>query len=192
LAYAHKINSKLSASLSSRIIFSNIATGIYINGIRINTANTFAFDFGLSYITNAKLAGYSGKMVYGLSITNLGKGISYIKTNEDLILMPANINLGTALELNMGNANKLSISLDLDKLLVPTPTRDDLDLNGKPDHLDKTYFEGLIGSFSDAKGGLSEELSEISGSIVDSHLEPDTITNIDSKEIINFTLLASD
>ena len=177
-AYARKLGDKLSASLSGKYIFSNLASGLQVNGVDINTASSFAADFGLNYRTKTKLGGYNGEWSYGLAITNIGSKLSYTRDNSVKDFIPANLGLGTALKLDFDDYNSLTFTLDFNKLLVPTPIAKKIaDSNGVPvdnpdwdktgekgiaDYREKSLFSGILGSFADAQGGLREELREVS------------------------------
>jgi Type IX secretion system protein PorV len=177
LAYARKLGDKLSASLSGKYIFSNLASGLQVNGVDINTASAFAADFGLNYRTKTNLGGYKGEWSYGLALTNIGSKVSYTRDNLVKDFIPANFGLGTALKLDLDQYNSLTFALDFNKLMVPTPialkiinpdgtTSDnaeyDKDGNGTADYREKSLFSGMLGSFGDAQGGIGEELKEVS------------------------------
>ncbi len=174
--YARKLGDKFSASLSGKYIFSNLASGIQVNGVDISTAQAFAADFGLNYRTKATLGGYKAQWSYGLAFTNIGSKVSYTRDNLVKDFIPANFGLGTALTLDFDQYNSLTFALDLNKLLIPTPITSkiinedgtlsdnpeyDKDENGVADYREKSLFSGLLGSFGDAQGGIREELKEV-------------------------------
>lgn len=178
IAYARKLGDKLSASLTGKYIFSNLASGLQVNGVDINTASAFAADFGLNYRTKTNLGGYKGEWSYGLALTNIGSKVSYTRDNLVKDFIPANFGLGTALTLDLDQYNSLTFALDLNKLMVPTPIAkktvnpdgtlidtpdyDCCPQNGIADYREKSLFSGMLGSFGDAQGGISEELKEVS------------------------------
>ena len=177
VAYARKLGDKLSASLSGKYVFSNLASGLQVNGVDINTASAFAADFGLNYRTKTNLGGYKGEWSYGLALTNIGSKISYTRDNIVRDFIPANFGLGTALKLDLDQYNSLTFALDFNKLMVPTPIAKkilmedgtlkdnpewDKDGNKIADYREKSLFSGILGSFGDAQGGISEELKEVS------------------------------
>lgn len=177
VAYARKLGDKLSASLSGKYVFSNLASGLQVNGVDINTASAFAADFGLNYRTKTNLGGYKGEWSYGLALTNIGSKISYTRDNIVRDFIPANFGLGTALKLDLDQYNSLTFALDFNKLMVPTPIAKKIlmedgtlkdnpewDKNGNKiaDYREKSLFSGILGSFGDAQGGISEELKEVS------------------------------
>ena len=176
LAYARKLGDKFSASLTGKYIFSNLASGLNVQGIDINTATAFAADFGLNYRTKTTLGGYKAEWSYGLALTNIGSKISYTRDNVVKDFIPSNFGLGTALKLDLDKFNSLTIALDMNKLMIPTPiTRVmlvdgkevinpefDKDKNGIGDYREKSLFSGMLGSFGDAQGGFKEEIKELS------------------------------
>lgn len=177
IAYARKLGDKLSASLTGKYIFSNLASGLNVMGVDINTASAFAADFGLNYRTKTNLGGYKGEWSYGLALTNIGSKISYTRDNLVKDFIPANFGLGTALRLDLDQYNSLTFALDFNKLMIPTPialkiANPDGTLSDNPDYdkndndiadyREKSLFSGMLGSFGDAQGGLREEMKEIS------------------------------
>jgi hypothetical protein len=177
LAYARKLGDNFSASLTGKYIFSNLASGLNVSGVDINTATAFAADFGLNYRKKTTLGGYKGLWSYGLALTNIGSKVSYTRDNIVRDFIPTNFALGTALNLDLDQYNTITFALDFNKLMVPTPIAQtkidedgnispndewDKDGNGIADYREKALFSGILGSFSDAQGGFSEELKEIS------------------------------
>ena len=60
------------------------------------------------------------ELAFGANISNIGNKISYTETStRDFI--PINLRLGTALNADLDDYNKISFAFDLNKLLVPTP-----------------------------------------------------------------------
>jgi hypothetical protein len=123
----------------------------------------------------------------GLAFSNIGNKISYTQDiNRDYL--PANLGLGFSFEYQFDKYNSITVGLDINKLLVPTPTRqfmyDDngdliLDANGRPqenpeydanqdgepDYKQLSVPASIFSSFGDAPGGAGEELSELMWSI---------------------------
>lgn len=176
VSYARKLGDNFSAGLTGKYAFSNLATGFQVNGQDISTANAFAVDFGLNYRTKTNMGGYKGEWSFGLALTNIGSKVSYIRDNIVKDFIPANFGLGTALTLDFDQYNSLTMALDINKLMVPTPIAQlmvdesgnlvdnpeyDKDNNGIPDYRERSLFSGVFGSFSDAQGGFSEELKEL-------------------------------
>ena len=80
--------------------------------------------------------------------------------------LPANMKLGAATTFLFDELNHFTVALDMNKLLVPTNPIRDINgniIDGKDP--DRSVPTAIFGSFSDAPGGFSEELSEISFSL---------------------------
>lgn len=166
-SYARQLGEQFSASLSAKYIYSNLAGGQQVDAIDVKPANSFAVDVGLTYFHNLSLGSIPSKLRYGLSLTNMGSKVTYIESlTRDFI--PAQIGLGTTLEMDVDDYNQFNISFDIKKLMVPTPISrlDTQRFDVKPqndiaDYREKSLFNGMLGSFADAPGGLKEELREI-------------------------------
>jgi hypothetical protein len=168
VAYARKLSTKFSAALTGKFIYSNLAGGQQIDNIDIVPATSGAVDISFTY-QNPLDIGAGAMLRIGTAFTNIGSKVSYTKSEfKDFI--PGNLGLGAALEMNLDDYNQLTFLLDFNKLLVPTPIHPDSsgyddNNNGYPDFREKPLFEGIFGSFTDAPGGFSEEISEISFSV---------------------------
>lgn len=170
-AYARKLSTNFSAAITVKYINSNLASGLSVGGIDLVSANEFAADISFTY----KKSIGENELTIGSAITNLGSKVSYTNSIfRDFI--PANIGIGATYNISMDDYNKLAFSVDLKKLLVPTPIparikngtatgaiNPEYDENGNTvaDYREKGTFEGIIESFSDAPGGLQEEIKEI-------------------------------
>ena len=91
VAYARKLGDNLSASLSAKYVYSNLASGQQVNGILINSANAFAADIGITYKKKTDLGGYDSEWTYGAAITNLGSKVSYTDQADVQDFLPANL-----------------------------------------------------------------------------------------------------
>jgi len=165
-AYARKLSEYFSAGLSGKFIYSNLAGGQQIDNIDIVPATAGAVDITFTYQKPVNIAQKSILRI-GAAITNIGSKISYTKS-EYKDFMPGNLGIGAALDMNFDDYNQLTFTMDINKLLVPTPISPDDTINydanhnNYPDFREKALFEGIIESFSDAPGGFSEEMREIS------------------------------
>ena len=178
IAYARRLGDKLSASLTGKYVFSNLASNQNVNGQDIITAKAFAADLGLNYRTKTTMGGYKGEWSFGMALTNMGSKVSYTRDNVVKDFIPVNMGLGSALRLDLDQYNSLTFALDFNKLMIPTPVASQtLDANGNvipnpeydccpkndiADYREKSLFSGMLGSFGDAQGGLREELKEVS------------------------------
>ena len=167
IAYARKLSPKFSVGFTPKFIYSNLASGQQIGGVEITPGIAGAADISMIFVTPVKHANSESVLSIGAAITNLGTKISYTKSiNKDYI--PTNLGIGAAWKFNFDEFNTLTIAADINKLLVPTPCLGencDLDGNGISDYKEQSTFGAMLGSFSDAPGGGSEELKELMYSI---------------------------
>ena len=174
--YSRKLSERLSIAATGRFISSNIA-GNATGAPDVNVGNSIAVDVGVFYQQPLALPSIESTIAFGAHISNLGQKITYTnESNEDFI--PANFRIGGAWTGKLDPYNSLTFALDFNKLLVPTPPEFERDANGNiavdanGDRIiadgkdpDRPLLSGTFGSFSDAPGGFSEELKEITISI---------------------------
>jgi hypothetical protein len=168
-AYARKLGDNFSASVGGKFLYSNLANSQVVVGQVINAATSFATDVSFTYRKKTKISGYNGYYAFGANLSNLGAKVTYtVDTEKDFI--PTNLGIGGMVRVDFDDYNSLGFVLDVNKLLVPSPLSIsnpdwDKDNNKKPDWRQKSLFDGVFGSFSDAQGGFSEELKEFYYSI---------------------------
>ena len=154
--YAKKLSPKLSLGIGLKYVKSVLLTGI-INGIQTNPAETIAADISIFHQSNDSTKRINFN--YGVFISNLSGRINYGGTESNFI--PTNIKIGIAPTIKISKNNTFTLAIDASKLMVPTPT---FGTNGRLNQ-PSTAIAGILGSFCDAPGGLSEELQEIIWSI---------------------------
>ena len=126
-----------------------------------------AADVAVYYQRPVYLSSIDGDFSWGVAITNMGSKMSYTNANSRTDFVPTNLRLGPTLKLNIDEYNSIALSVDINKLLVPTPPiYDSTGLNileGKDPNV--SMIQGMIQSFYDAPGGFSEEMKEFTWSI---------------------------
>ncbi len=156
--YARKLSPKLSASLAAKFIYSNLASGQSVDETPIKPGRAGAADFSFLYKT--PVGSKEKTLSVGLAVTNLGSKITYTNSvNREFL--PANLGLGVDWTARLDEFNRISFAADFNKLLVPTPRPCDMDGDGIPDFKQESSIRGAVSSFSDAPGGFSEELKEV-------------------------------
>lgn len=153
-SYARKLSSDFSLAVALRYIHSD--QGIREQGDRPGSA--FAAD----------IAGYHQKYVTlgdaeclwssGFNIRNIGTKISF-DGGATSSFIPTNLGLGTGLLYPIDKENMISLNLEANKLLVPTPPIGDA--TKFADYQKTSAIAGIFKSFGDAPKGFGEELKEI-------------------------------
>jgi hypothetical protein len=161
-AYSRLFSEHFSGGIAFRFIYSNLTGGSTSGGgIATKPGTSFAADISGYYQTNINLFSKNGELAFGLNLSNIGTKMSYSDAPEaDFI--PMNMRLGTAGSIYLDPHNKLTLTLDLNKLLVPTPPIYDngVIIHGKDPNISVPL--AMIQSFYDAPGGFKEEMHEIS------------------------------
>lgn len=165
LTYALKITDNLSLGASGRFMRSDLTNGQTINdgsgNSETHAANSLAADIGLYY---QKPIDKEQEIAFGAFISNLGAKLSYSDANNNKEFLPSNLRIGGRYTNEIDEHNKVSVMLDLNKLLVPTPKFRTYSVDGiqsLQEYNNISTMAGVFQSFSDAPGGMSEELQEI-------------------------------
>ena len=161
VAYSRAFSNKISGGIAFRYIRSDITGGAASGSTETKAGNAVAADISMYYENkNIKLYDLHPTWAIGIDISNLGSKISYTEIEKDFL--PTNLRIGTAFKYNVDEYNSLTIAVDLNKLLVPTPPiyNSDGDIIAGDDP-DVSVLEGVIQSFYDAPGGFDEEIHEL-------------------------------
>lgn len=173
-SYSRQLGDQWSGAMTGRYIYSNLTGASAVAGLYTRPGQSFAVDLSTYYHTkDLQILGKSCIFRAGVDISNLGPKISY--SNDGIAdFLPMNLRLGPSLTMNLDEYNKLTVLFDISKLLVPTPpfywlskvNGSDSMKNGQPViyagmNPDVSVTDGIVQSFYDAPGGLTEELNEI-------------------------------
>ncbi|MEA1896735.1 MAG: type IX secretion system outer membrane channel protein PorV [Bacteroidota bacterium] len=177
LAYSRAFSDYISGGIAFRWIYSNLAGGVTVNGAESKPGNSFAADISTYYNRDVKLFGLNGNAGFGVNISNIGTKVSYTD-DKDPDFIPTNLRIGGIIGLDIDEFNSVALTVDLNKLLVPTPpvyweesdTLDDGTIVTEGDikyGMDPNVSVpvGMFQSFYDAPGGISEEFNEITYSV---------------------------
>jgi hypothetical protein len=176
-SYSLKLSDQFSMSVAGRFISSSLRIQDATNDAR--AASSFAFDVAGFFQSEQKaFADFNGRYRVGFNLQNLGPKISYdsqVNPEVNANFLPAQMKLGGGFDFILDEANKVGVSLEFNKLLVPTPQDPDLNGDGevttdefvtnKQNYRKIGWVSGIFQSFSDAPGGFSEELQEVTYSI---------------------------
>ena len=166
-AYSRKLSDQFSLAISGRYIYSNLTGGQSAGGIATNAGQSIAADVAGYFRKDIRIAKKDMELALGANISNIGNKVRYTETStRDFI--PINLRLGTALNADLDEYNKISFALDINKLLVPSPPIYNDSIDGQIDFgqdPNVSVVSGIFQSFGDAPGGFSEEMREINFSI---------------------------
>lgn len=162
-AYTRLLGEKFSGAVAIRYIRSDLTGGQLINNVESHAGNTFSTDVAFYYQNEMRVNRKRSHIAAGLNISNIGGKISYTD-GETKDFIPANMKLGVSYTTEMDKYNTITFALDANKLLVPTPDTANVDIfEGTGSN--KSVVGGIFSSFTDAPGGMSEELKEVNLSL---------------------------
>lgn len=163
--YARKLSDNFSAAIGPKYIHSDLASGQRAEQSSdiIKAGRAVAADISFTYTKTIEGA-FKRDITLGVAATNIGSKIAYTSNVSDLL--PANFGIGYGWKAHLDEFNTLLLTLDINKLMVPTPRHlqdPDLDAdgNGIADYREKPVFSAITQSFSDAPDGFREELREL-------------------------------
>jgi hypothetical protein len=200
IAYSLKLSDNFSMGVGLKYIRSDLK----LDGSTIEAAtaagpaSSFAVDIGGYYESDEKAyESFNGKWRGGFALQNIGPKIKYEEDGDDSFL-PTTLRLGGGFDFILDGANKIGVTLEASKLLVPTPpiygtkfvyedidgdgqyndgidvelsTDDNYIIEGKDPNV--SFSKGMFQSFNDAPGGFSEELKEVTYSLGAEYLYQD-------------------
>lgn len=162
VAYSRRLTQTFSGAVTLRYIRADYSVG----SDESTAGNAFSAD----------IAGYNESYFYmgrseallglGFNISNIGTKISY-DGGETSMFLPANLRVGASLGYPIDIKNTITVSLDMNKLLVPTPQlvaidETDEEMYKRIDEYNNiSSIGGIFKSFGDAPGGFKEEMQEV-------------------------------
>ncbi len=159
LQYSRKLGTKNGVGIALKYINSNLAGGTTQGGTSYKAGNSVAAD--LAYYHNGVGTSGSG-WSWGAVLSNLGSKVAYTDNADAKDFIPANLGLGANYSKQFNATNKLSLGLELNKLLVPTPPDPtDPDYSNQiSEYRKKSVIGSWFSSLGDAPDGFSEEIKE--------------------------------
>lgn len=171
-SYALRLSDQFAMSVAMRYLRSDLR----LDGVDgdATPANTFGVDISGYYQGEEQAySDFNGRWRAGFAIQNIGPKFTYDEGGVENF-QPTNLRLGGGFDFIFDQYNKLSVTAEVAKLLVPTPPVYgfvDTDGDGNQDadepriivegkNPDVGFFKGMFQSFGDAPDGFSEELKE--------------------------------
>ena len=164
ISYSLKLSELFSMSVVARYIRSDLKLSSDSDS---SSANSIGIDISAFYKSKSfEFSGMNSILRSGINISNIGPRLKYdVGGRQNFI--PTNLKVGTGLQMNIDDDNSITVNLELNKLLVPTPIAF-FDQNNEfigYKQPDVGFLKGIIESFSDAPDGFKEELQEIAWSL---------------------------
>ena len=179
-SYSLKLSERFSMAVGGRFIRSALRVPDVNNDV--SAATTFAVDVA-GYYQSEEMAydDFNGRWRAGFNFQNLGPKISYDNDDLNNNFLPANMRLGAGFDFIFDEYNKIGVTAEITKLLVPTPpavveavdsdnsgsidpaeqqAADDAYIQALADYRKTSWTSGIFKSFNDAPDGISEELKE--------------------------------
>lgn len=160
VSYSLRLSDRFAMAVAGRYIRSDLKLQTSIEDA--SAASSFAVDIA-GYYQSEEISynEFDGRWRLGFNISNIGPKLKYDQVGSESSL-PTNLALGGGFDFILDEYNKVGVSAQVNKLLVPTPSdsNDDGKINKEDDYYNKSFFSGMFSSFGDAPGGFSEELKE--------------------------------
>ena len=193
---------RLSDEFSMGVALRYLRSDLKIQAIDVNAkaASSFGVDITGYYQSEEEAYNeFNGRWRGGFAIQNLGPKIKYDEGGRENFL-PTNLRLGGGFDFIFDQYNRVNVTAEVTKLLVPTPpvtgkeynytdtngdgvyNPDDGDVRGtlvgnvilEGQDPDVGFMSGVFQSFNDAPGGFSEELDEFTWALGAEYLYQDS------------------
>ena len=174
LGYSRMLTENFSLGIVMRLVASDLTAKTDPN---YYTGYAFGADVNGFYSLPIEMAAGTSRFNFGFNISNIGTRITYDK-GDNYNFIPANLRLGVGYQLPFDQYNRLLISLEANKMMVPSryskiaKYNPDFDASNMDtwamtteEYNKISSMEGLITSWYDAPGGFAEEMAEINWGI---------------------------
>lgn len=165
---SRKFGENFSLGTAVRFIRSDLGSGMLAGSVQAKAGMALAADVSAYFKKETIFLGYDSRLSAGLNISNIGNKISYVQGDANKAFLPTNFRFGGAAAFFPDALSEFTITLELNKLLVPSPPITAVDENGQgyivsgKDPSTLSVPSAIFGSFNDAPGGFKEEMQEIS------------------------------
>lgn len=169
-SYSRKLTKNFSMGVVLRFVYSDLTGGYSEDGSYLEPGAGVGADISGYYGKEVDFAWGKGFGAFGFNISNIGSKIEYGDYRSSAF-QPTNLRLGGSFKMPFDQYNHLTLSVDLNKLLVPMrPIQKEGESNEEyTARLDEYYYmdpmTGIGRSFVDNPNGFVGELSEINFAI---------------------------
>ena len=160
-SYSLKLSDYFALAVTGRYLMSDVK----LQSVDSNSdsASSFAVDISGFYQSDEKsYKNFNGIWRAGFNLSNIGPRMKYEELGKKNFV-PSNLKIGSAFDFIFDSSNKVSLNLELNKLLVPSPSVPIYNSNEQIigyNQADVNFLSGIFKSFGDAPDGFSEELKE--------------------------------
>jgi len=183
-SYSLRLTDQFAMAVTMRYLRSDLRIQSASQFVDAGAAGTFGVDISGYYQGEEQAYNdFNGRWRGGFAVQNLGPKFKYDQAGQENF-QPTMLRLGGGFDFIFDNYNKLALTAELTKLLVPTPpiygdeyNYTDTNNNGVYDDGEETtlveenviykgqdpnvnFLSGIFQSFGDAPGGFSEEIKE--------------------------------
>lgn len=178
VSYSLRLSERFAMAVAGRYLRSDLKIRTAGSFEDAGAASSFAVDIA-GYYQSEEIAynDFDGRWRMGFNISNIGPTLKYDEVGQENFL-PTNLALGGGFDFILDEYNKVGVSAEVNKLLVPTPpmygTEYVVGPDGEPDlsqpvnnnviykgqDPNVSFVKGMFQSFGDAPGGFSEEMKE--------------------------------
>ena len=161
-SYSLKLSDYFAMAVTGRFLMSDVKLQSVDSDS--DSASSFAVDISGFYQSDEQaFKNFNGILRAGFNLSNLGPRMKYEELGKKNFI-PTNLKFGIAFDFILDSSNKFSLNLELNKLLVPSPSIPIYNSNDQIigyNQADVGFLSGVFKSFGDAPDGFSEELKEI-------------------------------
>ena len=163
-SYTLKLSENFAMGISGRFLMSDVK--LQTLDSETEAATSVAVDISGFYQSEVNsYNNFDGIIRAGFNISNIGPKMKYSKVNGGTeSYIPTNLRLGSGFEFIFDSSNSLAVTLEINKLLVPSPSEEVLNANGEVvayRQPDVGFLAGMFKSFGDAPDGMAEEIKEL-------------------------------
>lgn len=195
---------RLSDQFSMGVVMRYLRSDLKLNSVDsdANAASTFGVDINGFYQSEEEAYNdFNGRWRLGFALQNIGPKFKYDEGGQENF-QPTTLRLGGGFDFIFDEYNRLGVTAEFTKLLVPTPPvygtefeYNDVDGNGEYDEdvdelgavvnpnviidgkdPDVSFISGMLQSFTDAPGGFSEEIKEFTYALGVEYLYQDSFS----------------
>lgn len=153
--YSFRLSERNAIGFNAKFVYSNLTGGVPVGTVGSKSGLAGAVDLSYSYFNEDVVIGNTdATLSFGANISNIGNKIAYTADSYRDFL-PTNLRLGSALNLRFDKYNSLAMTVDFNKLLVPTPPEYGIDgsiISGFNPEVG--VVSGILHSFYDAPGNV--------------------------------------